>query len=67
MRTLERIHNKAIFEAFNEALDYERIYGLRGKPFPWKVTHEKISEKPHLPKDIKKILKKATEKVAEWS
>ncbi|KAL4429918.1 hypothetical protein ABPG74_000284 [Tetrahymena malaccensis] len=67
IQTLERIHNKAIFEAFNEALDYQRMYGLRGKPFPWKITHEKISEKPHSSQDIPKILQKASEKVIEWS
>ncbi|EAR83714.2 IQ calmodulin-binding motif protein, putative (macronuclear) [Tetrahymena thermophila SB210] len=67
IQTLERIHNKAIFEAFNEALDYQRMYGLRGKPFPWKITHEKISEKPHSQQDIPKILQKASEKVIEWS
>lgn len=43
------------------------MYSLRGKPFPWKVTHEKISEKPHTPKDIPLILQRATDKVVEWS
>jgi hypothetical protein len=26
---------KVIFDAFNEALDSFRLFGLRGKPFPW--------------------------------
>lgn len=34
---LERIHNKAIFDAFNEALDYYRPFGIKGRPLPWKV------------------------------
>lgn len=67
MRTLEKIHNKAIFEAFNEALDYERVYGLRGKPFPWKVTHEKISEKPLGHHAIPRILQRAKTRVIDWS
>ena len=36
---LERIHNKAIFDAFNEALDYYRPYGIKGRPLPWKVMY----------------------------
>lgn len=35
---LERIHNKAIFDAFNEALDYYRPFGIKGRPLPWKVS-----------------------------
>lgn len=34
---LDRIHNKAIFDAFNEALDYYRPFGIKGRPLPWKV------------------------------
>jgi len=56
MRTLERIHNKAIFEAFNEALDSERMYGLHGKPFPWKVTAMRLSVKPRDDEAIPSIL-----------
>ena len=33
---MERIHNKAIFDAFNEALDYHRPFGIKGKPLPWR-------------------------------
>lgn len=31
----ENIHNKAIFDGLNEALDGLRPYGLRGPPVPW--------------------------------
>jgi hypothetical protein len=34
---LERIHNKAVFDAFNESLDYYRPFGIKGRPLPWKV------------------------------
>jgi hypothetical protein len=34
---LDRIHNKAIFDSFNEALDYYRPFGIKGRPLPWKV------------------------------
>lgn len=43
------------------------MYGLRGKPFPWKVTHEKIGEKPHFLDDVPYVLEKAADRVAEWS
>ena len=33
---LNHYHNRAIFEALNEALDYERIFGIIGQPLPWK-------------------------------
>jgi len=29
---------RMIFEAFNEALDSMRPFGLRGKPLPWKLN-----------------------------
>ena len=32
---LENIHNKAVFDAVNEALDGMRPYGLKGPPLPW--------------------------------
>lgn len=32
---LENIHNKAIFDAINEAMDGMRPYGLKGPPMPW--------------------------------
>ncbi|EGR30098.1 IQ calmodulin-binding motif family protein, putative [Ichthyophthirius multifiliis] len=67
VKQIERIHNKAIFEAFNEALDYQRVYGLRGKPFPWKTTSEKISQKDVQIQKIDGVLNKGLEKVTEWA
>jgi len=32
---MQNIHNKAIFDGLNEALDCLRPYGLRGPPVPW--------------------------------
>lgn len=31
----EHIHNKAVFDCVNEALNLFRPYGLRGEPMPW--------------------------------
>lgn len=33
---MERIHNKAIFDAYNESLDYFRPFGIKGRPLPWR-------------------------------
>jgi hypothetical protein len=33
-----------IFDAFNEALDSYRLFGLKGKPFPWKITPSRLKE-----------------------
>lgn len=38
MNELERIHNKAIFDAYNEALDYHRPFGIKGRPLPWRKS-----------------------------
>lgn len=32
---LEHIHNKVLYDALNEALDYFRPFGLNGYPLPW--------------------------------
>jgi hypothetical protein len=35
------VHHKAIFDALNEMLDFERPFGIWGKPFPWKKRNDK--------------------------
>jgi len=37
----EHIHNKAIFDAVNEALNFYRPYGARGEPMPWSCKSRK--------------------------
>lgn len=45
LRTTENIHHKAIFDAFNEALDLQRPYKLKGEPNPWsKQTRQTRSQ-----------------------
>lgn len=65
MLELELFHNKAIFDAFNEALDTHRPYGLKGVPYLWKLSQ------PYNPQviqeqDVQKILQKTKEKVLGW-
>lgn len=33
---MTHVHHKAIFDSLNEILDFERPFGIWGKPFPWK-------------------------------
>ena len=33
--SLTNVHNYALFEAFNEALDQRRPYKNKGQPMPW--------------------------------
>ena len=42
---MENIHNKAIFDAVNEALDGFRPYGLRGPPLPWSKNSKTLTFK----------------------
>ena len=44
-RERENIHNKAIFDALNEAFDSYRPYGLKGPPLPWANQKRTLSFK----------------------
>lgn len=59
------IHHLAIFDAFNEALDQERPYKVRGLPNPWskqtRVTHESLTSG-----QVDAIVQRAIERVVEW-
>jgi hypothetical protein len=62
---LEHIHNKMLFDSFNEALDLYRVYGAKGAPLGFKphtkpitvISDDKLSD----------VLLKAAQKVIEWS
>lgn len=41
----EHIHHKAIFDAFNEALENERLYKIHGEPMPWSKQTRRVSSK----------------------
>ena len=64
---MQQIHNKAIFDSFNEALDILRPYGLKGRPSPWKPVSKQIIFRPIDEKGMMEILNKAKEKLLEWS
>ncbi|CAD8064646.1 unnamed protein product [Paramecium primaurelia] len=64
---LEHIHNKAIFDSLTEALDYFRPYGLIGQPFLWKSDPTRLRAREIQLTDIPQIIRKASEKVIDWS
>jgi hypothetical protein len=64
----EHIHNKAVFDCVNEALNMFRPYGARGEPMPWSSKNRRNAiflsdEEPAL----NAILQKAKAKVLVWS
>lgn len=63
---IEIIHNKALFDSLNEALDYFRPYSVRGIPYPWKSTPHAIPRMVD-ESEVDIILEKAKEKVLFWA
>ncbi|KAM3131868.1 hypothetical protein pb186bvf_015989 [Paramecium bursaria] len=59
---LDRIHNKSIFDAFNEALDYYRPYGIKGRPLPWR---KQVHQREIL--NIEQTLDLGAQKVITWA
>lgn len=62
---MESYHYRGIFNAFSEALDYYRPFGMLGVPYPWKMN------KVYIPREIKDedlgmILERTKEKVLIW-
>lgn len=63
---LEHIYHKVLFDAYNEALDSFRLFGLKGKPFPWKINQNRLKEISLRKSEIPRILERAQDKVIEW-
>ena len=64
---VENIHNKAIFDAVNEALDGFRPYGLRGPPLPWSKQQKTLTFKYGKEETLEYLLQKVKYKVLDWS
>ncbi|CAK81315.1 unnamed protein product (macronuclear) [Paramecium tetraurelia] len=64
----EKIHNQAIFDAFNEALNIQRpFYQDEGVPYPWCVETNISQRLCYGIEDIPNILERARQKVFDWS
>lgn len=64
---MENIHNKAIFDAVNEALDGFRPYGLKGPPLPWSKQSKTLTFKYGKEETLDFLLQKVKYKVLEWA
>lgn len=64
---VERVHNRMLFDSFNEALDNFRPFGLKGSPFPWRPNAGRIKPLLHSLDQLPEILERAQERVADWA
>lgn len=63
----EHVHNKMLFDSFNEALDNFRPYGLKGCPFPWRPNAGRIVAVQTMTQHFGEVLDRAQERVLEWA
>lgn len=62
----EQIHNKAVFDSVNEALNLIRPYGLNGEPMPWsrqqRILFKSITDPNIIIRNIKNMVQYRTNK-----
>ncbi len=63
---LQNIHNKAIFDGLNEALDNLRPYGLKGPPVAWSKNPRTLTFKYANIQQVGDLLEQARFKVLGW-
>jgi len=60
LRECEQIHNKAIFDSVNEALNLIRPYGITGEPLPWslqqRILFKSITDPNIITRNIKNMV-----------
>jgi hypothetical protein len=57
------IHNKCIYDALNDALDYFKPLGIKGPPLPWSTKTRDLGSKKA---QVEAIFAGAKEKVIQW-
>ena len=62
---MQNVHNYALFEALNEALDLHRPYKNRGGPMPWSTNTREVKQMT-TEEGARTILDQAVKKVLEW-
>ncbi|KAL4505248.1 hypothetical protein ABPG72_016315 [Tetrahymena utriculariae] len=68
IKEFQHIHNKAIFDTFNESLNLFRPYfALGGSPYAWSKSEKNIIFCFATQQNIDSILEKAKKKVIEWA
>jgi len=69
----DHIHNKAIFDCVNEALNQARPYGIAGEPMPWSNKPRKNvflhieDSMESVIKTLEKVLDEVKSKVLGWA
>ena len=63
----DHIHNKAIFDAVNEALNSVRPYGKLGEPMPWSNRPRKNFFPYASESDLEGILENVKKCILEWA
>lgn len=63
---IQNVHNYALFEALNEALDLKRPYKNKGGPMPWSKNTRVVKQATTID-EARKILDQAMQKVLEWA
>jgi len=61
------IHNKCLFDAINDALDYYRPYGLKGPPLPWSKSVRELTYRNGSVASAQEVLLGAKAKVLSWA
>jgi hypothetical protein len=64
---IEHIHNKMLFDGFNEALDHLRPFGLKGSPFPWRPNAGRLRPLQYTEAQLADLLERAQERVLDWA
>lgn len=64
---MENIHNKAVFDGLNEALDCMRPYGLRGPPVPWSKQAKTLTFKYGTVEALPEVFSEAKRRVMAWT
>ena len=68
IKEFEHIHNKAIFDTFNEALNLFRPYFLLGgPPYTWSKNEKNLAIIKIDEKNINFVIQKTFGKVSEWA
>ncbi len=61
------IHNKCIFDAINDSLDYYRPYGLKGPPLPWSKQTRELTYRNGSIASTEDVLLGVKTKVLSWA
>lgn len=65
---MENIHNKAVYDSFNEALNLFRpYYQLGGAPYLWTFTERNLTVCQINLENIDTVFERAVMKVLEWA